>query len=79
MSDTDRPLEQSLPTVAELRERLCRALREADLVRKLIKVAERRDSFRAADAARQEREEPAREDGGRDRETKRRAATVAGH
>jgi hypothetical protein len=42
-----------LPSEREVRDRLCAALREADLARRLLRVIERRDAFRAADESRQ--------------------------
>ena len=49
-------LEESLPSERELRERECRALRELDLVKRLLRVVRRRDEFRAADKHRQSRQ-----------------------
>jgi hypothetical protein len=40
---------ETLPTPAELHGRLGRALREVELCRRLLKVAERAEVFRAAD------------------------------
>ena len=42
-----------LPRPAELHDRLSRALREVDLCRRLLRVAERAEQFRNADADRE--------------------------
>jgi hypothetical protein len=47
--DTGTELIEELPTPAELNERLSRALREVDLCRRLMRVAERAEQFREAD------------------------------
>jgi hypothetical protein len=50
MTTQDPPdLIETLPTPAELHDRLGRALREVDLCRRLLRVAERAERFRAAD------------------------------
>ncbi len=56
MNDQEAELIEALPTPAELEHRLSRALREVDLCRRLIKVAERAQLFRDADRRRQARE-----------------------
>jgi hypothetical protein len=52
MRPTNERFVESLPDEAELRDRLGDVLREADLIRQLIRVVRRRDEFRAADRLR---------------------------
>jgi hypothetical protein len=46
------PLQEKLPRPAELREKLCLAMREVDLLKKLLRVAERAATFRRVDRER---------------------------
>jgi hypothetical protein len=56
-ADTRDDLIETLPTEAEIEDRLCRALREADLCRRLLRVARRADQFRQSDRRGLDREE----------------------
>jgi hypothetical protein len=43
------PLQETLPTPAELREKLRQAMREVDLLKRLLRVSERAAQFRRVD------------------------------
>jgi hypothetical protein len=51
MNDLDKPLMQLLPCPAAVRERLGDALREVELLRKLLRLAERAEEYRECDRA----------------------------
>ena len=56
-NDLEVSLEEALPSEASLRERECRAARELDLCRRLMKVIRRRDEFLQADRDRKREEQ----------------------
>jgi hypothetical protein len=47
-----KPLIESLPPPEQVRERLGDALREVELLRKLLRLSQRAEEYRAADGAR---------------------------
>jgi hypothetical protein len=59
----DKPLIDTLPTPAAVRERLGDTLREVELLRRLLRLVRAAEQYRDADRARGEREKDVRHAG----------------